>query len=68
MIKEFDLVVALVNITEDIPKDTIGTVLSMSKDKRQFVVEFVDEFQQTIGNGMTMVDEDQVKLYTSFNE
>jgi hypothetical protein len=65
MIKEHDLVISVVPINEDIKENTIGVVLSISKDKKQFLVEFVNDKNETIGDGMTVVNESQVKLHTS---
>lgn len=65
MIKEHDLVISVVPINEDIKENTRGVVLSISKDKKLFLVEFINDKNETIGDGMTVVNESQVKLHTS---
>jgi len=66
MIKELDVVIATLDISSSIQKNTIGTVLSISKDRKTYLVEFVDANKQTIGDGMTVVGQNQIKLFEEF--
>lgn len=63
MIKELDLVITITDISSEIRQNTIGVVLSISQDSKSYLVEFVDEDKETIGNGMTVVSANQVKLF-----
>lgn len=66
MIKELDIVIATTDIGPGIPKNTIGTVLSISKNRKTLLIDFIDENKQTIGDGMTVVYQSQIKLFEEF--
>jgi hypothetical protein len=67
MIEELDLIIAAVDINSEVPKNTVGVVLSVSKDGMKYLIEFLDSQNETIGNGMTLVEKDQVKLFKKVN-
>lgn len=56
MIKEHDVVKAKIDLTDEIKMHTIGVVLSVYENGNFFLVEFVDENNETIGDGMTLVN------------
>ena len=66
MLKELDLVITNSDINDEIKKDSIGVVLSISNDGKNYLVEFVDKNNNTIGNGMTIVNEQQVRLFGQY--
>jgi len=53
--RENDVVVSIVDISPIIKKGTKGVVLSILEKDKVFLVEFVDEKGDTIGNGMETV-------------
>ncbi len=63
MIQEYDLVKATSDISEQIKIDTIGVVLSVSDDLKNFVIEFVDKNLDPLEDGMTLTRLDQVILF-----
>ena len=53
--RENDVVVSIVDISPIIKKGTKGVILSILEEDKVFLVEFVDEKGDTIGNGMETV-------------
>ena len=53
--RENDVIVSIVNISSVIRKGTKGVILSILEEDKVFLVEFVDEKGDTIGNGMETV-------------
>ena len=53
--RENDVVVSIVDISPIIKKGTKGVVLSILEKDKVFLVEFVDEKGDTIGDGMETV-------------
>lgn len=54
-LKEHDIIISIVDISSDIKKGTKGVILSILKENEVFLVEFVNEYGETIGNGMDTV-------------
>ena len=53
--RENDVVVSIVDISPIIKKGTKGVILSILEEDKVFLVEFVDEKGDTIGNEMETV-------------
>ena len=53
--RENDVIVSIVDIAPIISEGTKGVILSILEEDKVFLVEFVDEKGDTIGNGMEMV-------------
>ena len=53
--RENDVIVSIVDISPIIRKGTKGVLLYILEEDKVFLVEFVDEKGDTIGNGMEMV-------------
>ncbi|MFC2450802.1 MAG: DUF4926 domain-containing protein [Flavobacteriaceae bacterium] len=53
--RENDVIVSIVNISSVIRKGTKGVILSILEEDKVFLVEFVDEKGDTIGNEMETV-------------
>ena len=53
--RENDVIVSIVDISPIIRKGTKGVILSILEEDKVFLVEFVDEKGDTIGNGMETV-------------
>ena len=53
--RENDIIVSIVDISSVIRKGTKGVILSILEGDKVFLVEFVDEKGDTIGNGMETV-------------
>lgn len=71
MVKEYDVVKAKIDLTNEIKKHTNGVILSVYEDGKYFLVEFINENKETIGDGMTLVkleDLDLVYDYPSQSE
>lgn len=60
MIRLYDMVVTKEQINKEIPKGTRGTVLEILENDRVFLVEFVNDLNETLGDGMTVVQAHQV--------
>lgn len=54
------MVVTKEQINKEIPKGTRGTVLEILENDRVFLVEFVNDLNETLGDGMTVVQAHQV--------
>ena len=61
--RENDVVVSIVDISPIIKKGTKGVILSILEEDKVFLVEFVDEKGDTIGNGMETVYAYQIIRY-----
>lgn len=61
--RENDVVVSIVDISSVIRKGTKGVILSILEEDKVFLVEFVDEKGDTIGNGMETVYAYQIIRY-----
>lgn len=66
MIKENDVVKAKIDLTDEIKRDTIGVILSVYENGNSFLIEFVDENKETIGDGMTLVKLKDVELVYNY--
>ena len=53
--RENDVIVSVVDISPIIRKGTKGVILYILEEDKVFLVEFVDEKGDTIGNGMETV-------------
>ena len=53
--RENDVIVSIVDISPIISEGTKGVILSILEEDKVFLVEFVDEKGDTIGNGMETV-------------
>ena len=53
--RENDIIVSIVDISPIIGKGTKGVILSILEEDKVFLVEFVDEKGDTIGNGMEII-------------
>ena len=53
--RENDIIVSIVDISPIISEGTKGVILSILEEDKVFLVEFVDEKGDTIGNGMETV-------------
>ena len=53
--RENDIIVSIVDISPIIRKGTKGVILSILEEDKVFLVEFIDEKGDTIGNGMETV-------------
>ena len=62
MIKENDIVKIKIDLTNEITKDTTGTVLSVYDNGNFFLIEFFDKNEETIGDGMTLAKLENVEL------
>jgi len=67
MIEELDLIITVSDFNSEIKIGTIGVVLSISGDGKTYLVEFIDKSNNTIGNGMTIVNNQQVRLLKKGN-
>ena len=61
--RENDVIVSIVDIAPIISEGTKGVILSILEEDKVFLVEFVDEKGDTIGNGMEMVYAYQIIKY-----
>lgn len=62
MINEYDVIKIKIDLNDTIKADTIGVILSVYENGKSFLVEFVDENNQTIGDGMTLVNFEDIEL------
>lgn len=62
MIKEYDIIKIKIDLTNEITKGTTGTILSVYDNGNFFLIEFFDENEETIGDGMTLVKLEDVEL------
>ena len=61
--RENDVIVSIVDISPIIRKGAKGVILSILEEDKVFLVEFVDEKGDTIGNGMETVYAYQIIRY-----
>lgn len=62
MIKEYDVVKVKIDLNDKIKANTIGVVLEVYENGKSFLIEFVDENNETIGDGMTLVKLEDIEL------
>ena len=53
--RENDVIVSIVDISPIISEGTKGVILSILEEDKVFLVEFIDEKGDTIGNGMETI-------------
>ena len=53
--RENDIIVSIVDISPIISEGTKGVILSILEEDKVFLVEFIDEKGDTIGNGMETI-------------
>ena len=61
--RENDIIVSIVDISPIISEGTKGVILSILEEDKVFLVEFVDEKGDTIGDGMETVYAYQIVKY-----
>ena len=61
--RENDVIVSIVDISPIISEGTKGVILSILEEDKVFLVEFVDEKGDTIGDGMETVYAYQIVKY-----
>ena len=61
--RENDIIVSIVDISPIIRKGIKGVILSILEEDKVFLVEFIDEKGDTIGNGMETVYAYQIVKY-----
>ena len=61
--RENDIIVSIVDISPIIRKGTKGVILSILEEDKVFLVKFVDEKGDTIGDGMETVYAYQIIRY-----
>ena len=61
--RENDVIVSIVDISPIIRKGTKGVILSILEEDKVFLVKFVDEKGDTIGDGMETVYAYQIIRY-----
>ena len=62
--RENDIIVSIVDISPIIRKGTKGVILSILEEDKVFLVEFIDEKEDTIGNGMETIYIYQIMKYS----
>ena len=62
--RENDIIVSIVDISPIISEGTKGVILSILEEDKVFLVEFVDEKGDTIGDGMETVYIYQIIKYS----
>ncbi|RKR09068.1 uncharacterized protein DUF4926 [Flavobacterium sp. 90] len=68
MIREHDIIKIKIDLNDNIKAGTIGVILSIYENGKFFLVEFVDKNNQTIGDGMTLVDFKDIELVSSHSK
>lgn len=63
MFKENDTIVAKKDISPEILKDTIGVIHSVYEVGKFYLIEFIDNKGQTIGDGLELVSFDDIDFY-----
>ena len=59
--KEYDVIIAINDINVNIPKGTEGVIMTILDEDRWFIVEFIDDNGETLGDGMETVNVDDIK-------
>ena len=62
--RENDIIVSIVDISPIIRKGTKGVILSILEEDKVFLVEFIYEKGDTIGNGMETIYIYQIMKYS----
>jgi hypothetical protein len=68
MYNEYDVVKAKIDLAENIKKSTEGVILSVYRNGEYYLVEFFDENNDTIGNGMDTVALNDIELVLSWGK
>lgn len=67
MYKMFDIVFSTKSISEEVSAGTKGVILDIYEDGKYYLIEFVDEYDSTIGDGMYTVSADNISLKESLD-
>ena len=59
--KEYDVIIAINDINDNIPKGTEGVIMTILKENKWFLVEFIDNNGETIGEGLDTVNVRDIK-------
>lgn len=59
--KENDVIISINDINDDIPKGTEGVIMTILEENKWFLVEFIDDNGDTIGEGMDTVNVQDIK-------
>lgn len=59
--KEYDVIIAINDINVNIAKGTEGVIMTILDEDRWFIVEFIDDNGETLGDGMETVNVDDIK-------
>ena len=62
--RENDIIVSIVDTSPIIRKGTKGVILTILEEDKVFLVEFIDEKGDTIGNGMETIYSYQIIKYS----
>ncbi|MDP4203138.1 MAG: DUF4926 domain-containing protein [Bacteroidota bacterium] len=62
ILKENDVVKASIKISQKIPQNTIGTILCVFDQGKEYLVEFIDSHGETLEDGLTTVKRDDIEL------
>jgi hypothetical protein len=68
MLFEHDCIKALKDIDALVTKGTAGVILSVYQNGDFYLVEFVDDENWTIGNGMYTVSNDDIELVSRWEQ
>jgi hypothetical protein len=68
MFFEYDSVKAVKDIDDLVTKGTAGVILSVFQNGNFYLVEFVDDENWTIGNGMHTVSKGDIELVTRWEQ
>lgn len=60
--EEYQIVISIVDINNSVTKGTIGVILVVL-DADNYIVEFINEKNETLDNGMTTVNANQITTY-----
>lgn len=63
MYQENETVISKKDISISIPKNTVGVVHSIYENGKFYLVEFVDEYGVTIGDGLETVSSEDIDRY-----
>lgn len=66
-LKELDTIITIVDISSDIKKGTKGVILYILEEDKKFLVEFINDSGETIGDGMETVYYGQIIKYNRYS-
>lgn len=66
MIEENDIIKVKIDLNDLIKINTLGVVLSVYDNGNSFLIEFVDNNNETIGSGMEVVQLKNIELVFKF--